>query len=823
MALDIWQVQSLHSLGTFQENTPSLAINLPVANDQGVVYSLISGNLPSGLSLSDRRIVGTPAEVARPTQYQFCIRGTRNGDIADRTLTMTIEGSDSPEFITPGGDLALKGSQYYVLDNTYVDFQLEAYDSDTAAGQQLTYFIESNNGQLPPGLTLDPTGRIYGVIEPALSIKPSDGTGTFDNTVFDAVAYDFATTSTGSLPPTHLNRYYEFIVSVSDGDTVTQRQFRIYVVTGDFLKADSTICTSDNTNITADATYLNPPTWKTPSDLGTLRASNYITLPLETNEAVGITYRYEQVNTEILATTLKPSKDSNSFSQSLLYVTSATTPINGYYLSFTKEFYPKPWAVLTYYKKGDLASYNNTIYYCTSTHTTPNNGTTFVNELDQNLWASFPINKIYQITNVSLVSENYYCLTLDSPLAVSLFDGIQFYIGSMSQLPAGTVYNSNTSIVFGTVPYQPAYTKQYKFTVSALTTDVYNFVSSSPRVFTVDLVGEIDQSIVWITDSDLGKLSVQETSLVQLTARLLNTTDTVVYTVTSGSLPAGLTLNRDGSISGTVTDVPGVYSFVVTAANSAGFVSTEKIFTITVVETYTVMYSNLYMQPYLPISQRNIWTEFLTNNQVFDPLVRYRSFDPEFATNLELKTLVYAGLETKPASDYISAMQSNFKKKRLQFGSVNTAVAYIPGTFTPVYEVVYIDLIDPLERNQQVLPEQINSAGHDNLETYYPSSIHTWRQRLSTVGSTEHEFLPLWMRSVQLNSHSELGYVLAVPLYYCLPGTSSTLVKKIEQYCRTTGFAFNQIDFSVDRITINRTVETGQDKYLEFPSNSKNV
>ena len=42
--------------------------------------------------------------------------------------------------------------------------------------------------------------------------------------------------------PQKLNRYYEFTVSVRDGDVVARRTFRIFVVGDDFLRADNTIC-----------------------------------------------------------------------------------------------------------------------------------------------------------------------------------------------------------------------------------------------------------------------------------------------------------------------------------------------------------------------------------------------------------------------------------------------------------------------------------------------------------------------------------------------------------------------------------------------------
>ena len=44
-----------------------------------------------------------------------------------------------------------------------------------------------------------------------------------------------------TVPAKKLNRYYEFIVDASDGDTVANRKFRLYVVGDDFPCSDNTI------------------------------------------------------------------------------------------------------------------------------------------------------------------------------------------------------------------------------------------------------------------------------------------------------------------------------------------------------------------------------------------------------------------------------------------------------------------------------------------------------------------------------------------------------------------------------------------------------
>ena len=52
-----------------------------------------------------------------------------------------------------------------------------------------------------------------------------------------------------------IKSYYEFIVTVTDGDTFTKRKFQIYLVGDDFLRADNTKMQIANGLFTADNTY----------------------------------------------------------------------------------------------------------------------------------------------------------------------------------------------------------------------------------------------------------------------------------------------------------------------------------------------------------------------------------------------------------------------------------------------------------------------------------------------------------------------------------------------------------------------------------------
>jgi hypothetical protein len=198
-----------------------------------------------------------------------------------------------------------------------------------------------------------------------------------------------------------------------------------------------------------------------------------------------------------------------------------------------------------------------------------------------------------------------------------------------------------------------------------------------------------------------------------------------------------------------------------------------------------------------------------------------------------------------------------------------------------VYEIVYVELIDPLEIDNKKLKPKLKlpksstkltvDASNKEWNTEYnttnepfaprPNEIVTvdqtsilssdpngsirylntyknWRDRLRFWKKTdpllpsviidqfltERNYLPLWMRSFQDSTRQELGFVLALPLCYCLPGYAEEIVLNIKNYQKVTGFDFKDLDFTVDRYIIdsvkpNQGEQNYGDKYLVFKNN----
>ena len=793
--LNIWTQKSGFSLATIQESTTQ-SIALPVtytenfSDSSAVSYKVISGQLPPGLRISGDRIVGSAFEVPRITEFNFCIRATYNSEISDRTFKITVEGSDDPEFLTEEGLLPVgSNNAYFILDSSFIDFQIEALDFDTAAGQTLKYFISSGDGVLPPGLTLTSDGRISGFIDPipVIPIESSDGSYSadlydqfgydygsrpdngYDSYVYDSVFFDFFLATKA---PRKLNRNYEFIVSISDGDTVARRQFKIYVVGDDFLRADNTLISSGNGVFTVDGTYLRAPIWITPSNLGLYRANNYVTVRLDTYDA--------QV--------LGP----------VIYSLDATNPN-----------------------------------------------------------------------------------------------------GSPSQLPPDMQFDLSNGEIFGIVPYQPAVTKTYNFTVTATRFGENLETASTKRTFTIRTLGEVDSTMSWISPKNLGTIDANYISTLKIEATSTIAQAEILYTIISGSLPPGLTLQLNGEIIGKVNQygsagIPGAttfsdvdnlgnvytnqtfdggstsvdrgYKVVVRARDQFEYSFIDREFTITVNTPNDRLYSSISARAFMPIEKRQLFYEFIDDNTVFTPSSIYRPNDANFGIQRELKAAIYSGIETKSAAQVISAIGLNHKKKRFVFGNVKSAKAKLPGTNTVVYEVIYVELIDPLEKDGKSLnsvlklsrdpnkitadasnatwygrerldklnltepfqprPEDIISADQTNLlisdpnpANRYPASISIWRQRIESIGQKERNYMPLWMRSIQDDAKQELGFVLAAPICYCKPGTSADLLLNI----KFSGFDFKNLEYVIDRYTIDSVTGYGSDKYLVFQNDKVTI
>lgn len=280
MAKPTW-ITSAGSLGTIQEKeTQNISLQ---ASGAGVTLSIISGQIPPGMRLEGTKLVGTPFDVAKSTDYSFVVRAQNSEGSIDRTFVLTVEGEDPPLWTTPAGTLDIgPQGEYFIINKSPIDYQLVATDVDLSAGDELEYYMDDLSGELPPGVTLDRTGRLTGVITAQLELDYKATNSNYDRQQYDLFPYDYGGgTQAGDAVPKYLSRFFEFEVTVTDGISREKRKFRIFVISEQQFRTDTTLISATSDILLASASYLRAPIFTTTGNLGTRRANNFITIPLE--------------------------------------------------------------------------------------------------------------------------------------------------------------------------------------------------------------------------------------------------------------------------------------------------------------------------------------------------------------------------------------------------------------------------------------------------------------------------------------------------------------------------------------------------------------
>jgi len=225
----------------------------------------------------------------------------------------------------------------------------------------------------------------------------------------------------------------------------------------------------------------------------------------------------------------------------------------------------------------------------------------------------------------------------------------------------------------------------------------------------------------------------------------------------------------------------------------------------------------------------------------------FRPDDTNFGMRLKPDMLMMSGLEAQTLTTFQQQMEQNHAPKTLYFGDLKTAVAK-EGTTTK-YEVVYLEIKDnmvnkdgvavsssmrlrdavakpilgPRASSMNATADYVDyevttdgglafstsgskvryanqlSADLGMIETLYPNAVANMRSRMKSLGHKEWDYLPLWMKTTQAGDLAPLGYVMAVPVCYCKPGTSALVKKRIED----KALNFKNMAFTIDRYLVS--------------------
>jgi len=841
--MGFWDLPSGIILAELEERRTT-SISLPIASDflpiqeNNITVSLHSGNLPKGMYLENNYIKGTPFEVSIDTVYTFVIRAVQYGVIEDRTFKIVVSGSDEPVWTTPAGNLPIgENNRYFIIDSEIVDFQLIAFDPDTSAGDTIEYYIQPGDGELPPGLSLTTDGRIVGIVEPVLALEKQAGSGNYDAGLYGSFPFDFGgevsdngfdswfydtvvfDTEFPSTVPRKLNRYYKFLVSIADATTVVKREFTIYLVGDDFLRADNTIMKVANGVFTADNTHIRTPVWLTPANLGFKRANNYITIFLdviELDSLVGIiTYELLTKNTDGSPCTIPPGLKFDEYNGEL----AGRVPFQN---AVTKDYKFTVRAKRRFPNSTEETIKDKTFYI------------SLLGEIDSNIqWLTE--------SDLGLISTNFVSvLKLNAQTTVP--NAILIYNIENGNLPPGLRLSPDGSIVGkvnsygdnqnpGVTLFDTAQTtldlntttidRKYEFTVKVRDHVGYSAIS---RTFYIQIKDPSDKNF-----SNLYARPLLKESLRLEFKNIINNQDYFNNEYIYRPYDPNFGIQKNLSMlvyAGIETKDPGYYVSAI-AKNIKrkkyilGDIKTAEAKTP---GTNDIVYEVVYIDVIdLGITERKGVKKIIKVNKNKKITVDQSLYNLDMKSvqiaksrGIRIKTNLQGMIEIDFDPNFIIEARTG-ENLTIDVNPLTINGKFIAGNLIPGYNEPFRVKPDP----ENTIKADYNGISVDgNYPTKrYISSINHVRENIRAIGETEIEFLPLWMRTAQGNNVEYIGYTKAIPLCYCKPGTSKEILSALNR----DNISFKKFNFDIDRFVIDSTTGNSNEQYLVFHNYEYNV
>lgn len=508
---------------------PALAATLG-ATTPGVptTFAVTAGALPPGLGLqADGSISGTPST---PGVFPFTVTAVNGTLTASTGLTFTITPASSltvayaaPQTVTSGSPVAIPAPDV----------------ANGVPGLPLSYAVAA--GSLPAGLVLNPDGSLTGT--PA-----APGVYTFTVTVSNGIQTASVTLTVTTLPAGSLTLNYAIAPVLTQGADAGVNPAALgnaipgvaaaYAVTSGSLPQGLVL--NPDGSITGVPTTLGVATFTVTVTDGPLSAS--VALTLTTVPAAAMTIAYASPAT---------------------FTQGAPIPDQAAALANLTPGVPATFAVTAgALPQGLLLGADGTITGAPSapgvylfTVTATNGTRTASATAAYTVTSAAPLALAYSLDAGGVTVPSGTSIGTDAPLLSNATPGVPVtYAVTSGTLPAGLTLNGD-----GTLTGAPAAAGVFVFTVTAT-----NGTLTASDTVTVVATPVAALAIAYPAPSPYP----QGTPIAPLQPTLDNATPGLAVTclATSGSLPPGLTLNLDGSITGTPTTA-GVYAFTVTASN----------------------------------------------------------------------------------------------------------------------------------------------------------------------------------------------------------------------------------------------------------------
>ena len=816
MAQPVWNTPA-GSIGTFPSTLP-LLVQLSASSvtpATTVTYLLLSGSLPSGVTLSTNGLIsGTPTLVTTDSSTTFTVRATDNlGNLRDRTFSMGVSGVAIPQFTTP------EGSLLSTQDSIWIELPVQYSNPDNTNN----VVVEVQEGTLPPGLEINSDGLIRGYANPPL-VNVTLNSIVTNATITSSATNTITCTSTNGFT---IGRPVVFTTTFGDITDGTTYYIKSIISTTTFTisatQNGSTFPLLDGTGsmtVTLPAISTGAPTIRTYSftlklisDLGGDSASYSITV----------------INQNTPVSQGGPGKTPNSRIPTILntrpltFNVNDTDPYFGYYV--LPPVSPTVNAVIGTVQSGNYFAFKvigydfdgNTLSYSYSGLPLnlvgdPNTGwITGTPTLTSTGISSYDFNvRVFKASSTSITTVNFnFTLNVSNQV-----DGTIIWITPNT---LDTIFNG---------------------TVSTLSVNAVSDVQLSYRL-TPDS-GPLPPNLILLSNGEItGTVADQPTS------ELLVQNDETTFTFTVEA-----------------------YSPIFSVVNST------KTFTVTVLQEFAQPTDTLYIKAAPSIEDRNIIDSLLNSETLIPEASLYRPNDVYFG---KATSVIYEhayGMYASDIDEYLAAVTQNHYWRNITLGELKTAVAK-NNAGEIIYEVVYSEVIDnlvnpagtsisssiywPRPIDLQLGPwytsitdiftsyadilgqEYYTSLTPGYAQTLYPNSLYNMRNRVAQVVGQEYDsrLLPLWMTSQQING-STLGYTQAWVICYTKPriivdGDALTYAEfEATGLKRTDYFSYaelikdnintdwpytlNQINFRIDRFSVDKSETYNYDKRLTPPA-----
>jgi hypothetical protein len=791
MAQPIWNT-SAGSIGSFPYgySMSFVLIASPVSPATSVTYQVLAGTLPANVVLNTNNgaLTGIPALVTSDTITTFTIRATDNlNNIRDRTFSMLVTGTATPQFTTQSG--VLLSTQ----DSVWTQLQIE-YSNPSTTNEVI---IELQQGELPPGLEISLTGLIQGYPTPPITLV----------TLPLITTVGLSTESSTSLI------YCLSVIGVTIGRPVTFTNTIGSINTGQTYYVNS-INTSENAF--SISTTQNGSTFPLTDDTGgmnitfppvsngqpTIRTYNFVLRLLSNLGNDTASYSITVINQNAPIAQGGPGNPPNTRHPTILNTRPLTITVNdsdpffGYYLL-------PPVATNVNAQLGTFLS-DNYFAFKLIGHDFDGGGLTYI-------CSDLPLGITYDPTTGWLTGTP----AISSP-------GINNY-----RFTGQVVKTGNPSIA----------------------SPVFNFAFNLSLDITGNIVWVTPADLGTIFNETLSTLKVAAISDTELQYRVTDGALPPNLELLSNGEITGIVASQPTNTFldvGQSTD----FSFTVQAYSpNYTIVESSKTFSINVYQEYGQPTDILYIQATPSLNDRDILATLLDNDTLIPTNALYRADDVNFGKATSVIYEHAYGIYASDIQDYIVAVTRNHYWRNIILGELKTAVARDSNN-NIIYEVVYSEVIDNLINPEGVsVPSTIYWPRFINLNlgpwytsvtniftsyvnllnqefytslspgyarTLYPNSLYNMRNRVADVlgqvlNST---LLPLWMTSQQVNG-STLGYTQAWVICYTKPGYAETVKTNIET---NWPYTLNQINFNIDRFTVDKSTTYNWENNLNPPA-----